>query len=528
LLVVVLASTSFAAEPPGRDAGAAGRGKRSGPPSGQKSEESDKPANPEKPDRPDKPAADKLSVTEHQFSINGQPLKYKATAGTLVLKDDSGKAKADVFFIAYEKLPADENPANRPVTFVFNGGPGAAAVWLHLGAVGPKRVKLTEDGDVPPPPGGLVDNEYTWLDATDLVFIDPVGTGYSRPAQGEKQEQFSGVREDVQWVGEFIRLYTTRYNRWASPKFLAGESYGTTRAASLSESLLEDQGIALNGIVFISTVLNFQTLSPSQGNELPYALYLPSYAAVAWYHKKLLPELQADLSKTLKEVEQFTVQQYIPALTRGAALAGDERSTLVQKLAKSTGLAATTVDKADLRIDPNLFRAALLADDRKELGRFDGRMTGYNSDPLSRQPDFDPSLSPYFAEYTAGFNQYIRQSLKYESDLHYEVLTGRVQPWNFGRAGNGYLDVSGSLQDAMRKNPHMSIHFASGLFDLATPYFATNYTVDHLDLPPELRSNVGQTYYKGGHMLYHYRPSLQKLHEDVSAFIKKATPAVGE
>ena len=409
------------------------------------------------------------------------------------------------------------------MTFVFNGGPGAASVWLHLGTVGPRRVKLTENGEAPPPPYGVEDNPATWLDVTDLVFIDPVGTGYSRPSPGEKQEQFSGVQEDIASVAEFIRLYTTRNGRWPSPKFLAGESYGTTRAAGLSEHLLEHDGIALNGIVFISTVLNFQTISISSGNELPYALYVPTYTAAAWYHKKLPSDLQADLAKATKESEKWAIDSYLPALAKGKSLTGDERQAVVQKLARFTGLSADVVDKADLRIDPSLFRKALLEDRRELIGRFDARLTGYNPDVESRHADFDPSLSPFLAAYTAAFNEYVRHSLKYESDLSYEVLSGQVGAWNFGRAGGGYLDVSGNLQDAMRKNTRLRVLFASGQFDLATPFLATNYTVNHLELSPALRENVTQTYYPGGHMLYHHHASAQKLHDDVKAFVEKAT-----
>src|SRR3954447_15429331 len=349
-------------------------------------------------------AVDRSSVTEHDLTVNGQTLHYRATAGMIVLKDDAGKPKADMFYVAYEKRPAkaegakggakDEaatrpasgaeakegqassdgkpdkldaagkldriDPATRPLTFVFNGGPGAAAVWLHLGAGGPRRVKLTETGEAPPPPYGLEDNPATWLDFTDMVFIDPVGTGYSRPAPGEKQEQFSGVDEDIHWVGEFIRLWTTRNQRWASPKFLAGESYGTTRAAGLSEHLLEEDGIALNGIVFISTVLNFQTISFAGGNELPYVLYLPSYAATAHYFKKLPPDLQSDLPRTLKEVERWSVDASLPALAKGHSLAGPERADVAQKLSRYTGLPMEIVEKAGLRIGPSVFRKSLL------------------------------------------------------------------------------------------------------------------------------------------------------------------------
>ena len=471
----------------------------------------------------DAKGGDKLSVSEHELNVNGRPFKYKATAGTIQMKDETGKAKADVFFVAYDKQPAAENPASRPITFVFNGGPGAAAVWLHIGTAGPKRVRLNEEGDAPPPPYGLVDNESTWLEASDLVFIDPVGTGYSRPAPGEKQEQFSGIEEDVRWVGEFIRLYTTRYQRWASPKFLAGESYGTTRAAALSDFLLDECGINLNGIVLISTVLDFQTLSFGGGTDLPYLVYLPSYTATAFHFKKLPSDLQGDLNKALREAEEWAMTEYVQVLARGYTLEPARRAEAVKRLARYTGLPETAVDKADLRIDPELFRTMLLEDQRRLLGRFDTRMTGYDRQVLRREAEWDPSYSQYEAAYSGAINDYLRRELKFETDVRYEVLTGRVHPWNFGRGGEGYTFVAHRLRQAMIKNPYLKVLVCSGYHDLATPYFATKYTIDHMDLSPELRRNVREAYYTGGHMMYHRIESLKKLNGDVKAFIAEAT-----
>lgn len=529
------------------------------------------PGQPPKNDRPEKeaPSIDHLVTTYGDVTSNGKPLQYKATAGTMVLRTEAGKAKADVFFVAYEKQESQEKSEpkdgadgkggrdgksdakaattsaiehmerkdsdaawqsrhHRPVTFVFNGGPGAAAVWLHLGAAGPRRVKLTEDGQALPPPGQLEDNPDCWLDATDLVFIDPVGTGFSRPAAGEQQQEFSGVQEDAQWVAEFIRLYTTRNNRWLSPKFLIGESYGTTRAAALSEYLINAQGIAVNGIVFISTVLNFQNLSPGSGNDLPYALYLPSYTATAAWHKKLADDLRSDLPKTLKDVEKYALGDYLAVLAKGDALTAPERQSAVQKVARYTGLPADVVDKANLRIDPGLFRARLLEDQHKVIGRFDARVAGYNPDPLEREAEFDPSFDAFFAAYTGAFNEYVRRTLKFETDLHYEVLTGKVRPWNMGRSGEGYLNVADNLQRAMRKDESLKVLFASGTSDLATPYLATDYTVNHLQLSPALRKNISQTYYASGHMIYHPRGPAHKLHEDIRAFIESAESKAGK
>jgi carboxypeptidase C (cathepsin A) len=469
----------------------------------------------------DKGADNKISVTEGQITLHGQPLKYKATAGTLELKDEEGKAKANMFFVAYQKMPASDDPAQRPITFIFNGGPGAAAVWLHLGVAGPKRVALNDMGDSPAPPYHLVDNQETWLTATDLVFIDPVGTGYSRPVAGEKAEQFFGVQEDVQSVGAFIRMYTTKYQRWLSPKFLAGESYGTTRAAALSEYLMNN-GIGLNGIILISSVLNFQTISFGNGNDLPYVLYLPSYTALAWYNKKLPADLQADLTRALNESEQWALHGYLTDLAAGGQLSAQDRQSAIKKLSRLTGLSEAYLEKVNLRIDPSQFRKELLSSEHKVLGRFDARITGYDTDPAASNAEYDPSLNPFLDAYSATFNDYVRRTLKYESDLKYEVLSGRVRPWNMGQGGSGYLDVLDRLRSALVQTPHLKVMFNSGLFDLATPYLATKYTVTHIDLSSELQKNIAQNFYDAGHMVYHHAPDRQKLTKNIEAFIAEA------
>jgi carboxypeptidase C (cathepsin A) len=483
-------------------------------------------------------SGDHIFETTHSIKIAERTLSYTAIAGTMKQKDESGKPLADMFFVAYT-LDGGEKSGNsasrpttasaattRPVTFVFNGGPGAASVWLHLGAVGPKRIKIDEDKGVIPaaPPFELVDNESTWLDASDLVFIDPVGTGYSRPAEGVKGEQFYGVKQDIESVGNFIRLWVTRYRRWDSPKFLAGESYGTTRAAGLSEHLLEKQGISLNGIILISSVLNFQTIVNAPGNDLPYVLYLPTYAAAAAYHKKLGDDLMRDLAATLKEVQQFALGDYTAALAAGDSLPQNKRVEIIEKLSKYTGLPIDYIAKSNLRIDPGRFREQLLADQGKVIGRFDARVTGYVADPLNVDAEFDPSLSLFLPLYSANLNAYVRNELKFESDLPYEVLTERVQPWNFGRGGFGYLYVADTLRDTILKNPQVRVLFAQGQLDLATPFASSDYTVDHLGLPPPLRKNITRTYYPAGHMLYHHAESRHKLHEDVAGFIRAAEP----
>jgi carboxypeptidase C (cathepsin A) len=470
--------------------------------------------------------SDKLSITDHELKLPSGVLKYKATAGYMTVKDEAGKEKANFFFVAYEKtLPDGTDKSDRPMTYVFNGGPGAAAVWLHLGTAGPKRVQLMEEGHAPQPPYRWVDNQHTWLDATDLVFIDPIGTGYSRPAAGERGEQFFGVREDVSSVADFIRLYTTKYERWLSPKFLAGESYGTTRAAALSQHLVDRYGISLNGIVLVSTVLDFQTIAFGDGNDLPYALFLPTYAATAHYHKKLPSDLQQmEMEKVLAEVEQFASNEYTLALARGVALPADQRKAVAEKLSRYTGLTVEHVEKSNLRIRADNFRKMLLGDSRQLVGRFDSRIKGYDPRPVAASPDYDPSLPEYLAVYSAAFNDYVRRSLKYENDLPYEVLSGLVQPWNYGRGNSGYLNVAEDLRTAMMKTPHLKVMFASGYFDLATPYFTTNYTVDHMDLGHQLRSNVSIRYYIGGHMMYHHQKTLKQLRDDIGVFFDSALP----
>lgn len=489
---------------------------------------------------------EQASTTSHQVIIAGQTVRYRATAANMPMRDENGKLKGTMFFVTYEKEEApaasptgttshvspatsvtDTQPAlpdrsRRSITFIFNGGPGAAAVWLHLGTAGPKRIVLSQDGIPPPPPYRLMDNTCSWLDATDLVFIDPVGTGFSRPAEGEKPEQFFGVQEDIHWVADFIRLYITAYGRWPSPKFLAGESYGTTRAAGLSEYLIDRYGIALNGIVLISSVLDFQTLSPSDNNDLPYPLYLPSYTATAWYHKKLPADYQADLQATLREVEDWSLSTYAISLARGATLPNEQRQTVISRLARYTGLPLDLIDRNNLRITPGVFRKHLLASEHEVVGRFDSRLRGFDAQRKTNSADYDPGLAEYLAVYSSTFNDFVRQTLRYESMLPYEVLSGRVHPWKMTESGQGYLNVADNLRSAMIKNPHLKVLVASGFFDLATPYYATTYTLNRLDLSPALRANISTTFYMGGHMMYHHQLSCEKLHHDVVAFIQAA------
>jgi carboxypeptidase C (cathepsin A) len=463
---------------------------------------------------------EKVSTTEHSMKINDRLLNYTATAGWMHLKDDAGKPKAAIFFISYMKT--GEDPGKRPITFAFNGGPGASSIWLHLGALGPKRVPLADVGAKMRPPYRLIANECTLLGFTDLVLIDPVGTGYSRAAPEVEAKSFYGVKGDIQSVGEFIRLYTTRYNRWASPKFIAGESYGTTRAAGLSNFLQDTVGMNLSGLILISAVLNFQTLQFEPGNDLPYILYLPPYTAAAWYHKKLASPLQADLRKTLKEAEEFAVTDYLAALTKGDALSPADRQRITERLSDYTGLSKEFLRESKLRVNSQRFAKELLRMEGRTIGIIDSRFTGMDRDSAGEYPEFDPSIQTTVGPFVAALMDYLRNELKLECDLPYEYLSMKAnESWDWGSAGKGYVNVAEPLRQAMNKNPQMKVFIGSGLFDLDTSYFATQYTVNHLSLDSPLRANISFGDYEAGHQMYVHIPSLRKLQEDVEAFMKK-------
>ena len=473
-----------------------------------------------------------LSVTEHELTIGGKLIKYRATTGYMLMKDAKNeKAKANIFFVAYTKLATDTekvDPTTRPVTYSFNGGPGSASIWLHMGAIGPKRVAMTEKGESLPPPYKMIDNDLSWLDATDLVFIDPVSTGYSRAAKDEDPKQFHGFTEDIASVGDFIRLYTTRYQRWSSPKFLVGESYGTTRASGLSDYLQDRYGLYLNGITLISSIMNFQTARFTQGNDLPYQLFLPTYAAGAWYHKKLGGALAtADLRTVVKAAEKFVQEKYAPALMLGDALPAKDKAALAKEMAALIGLPESLVAQRHLRIDIFTFTRELLSDRDRSVGRYDSRLTGIRYAPGTAQPDFDPSYEAVYGSYTACFNDYVRRDLKYENDLPYTALTGDVRPWNYNNVQNEYLNTSELLHRAMSRNTNLKVWIANGYYDLATPFFATDYTVRQMGLDPTVRGNVSLTFYEAGHMMYMVPTELVKLKADAAKFYRETLQAVG-
>jgi carboxypeptidase C (cathepsin A) len=477
---------------------------------------------PEEKKEPPRPLVrEDVVVTTHEITVGSEKVAYRATAGTMTLPDYEGKPRADLFFVAYERTGPEA--AARPLTFCFNGGPGSSSVWLHLGALGPRRVLMDDEGMPLSPPYRLVANEGTWLDFTDLVFIDPVTTGYSRPVEGRKGREFHGLYEDVQSVGEFIRLYTTRRKRWLSPKFLVGESYGTTRAAELSGHLQSALGMYLNGIVLVSPVLNFQTIRPAPGNDLPYWLTLPTYAATASYHRMLDgAAAEADVEGFVLEAKEFAEGDYLLALAKGDRLEDAERGRIADTIAVLTGLSREFVLASNLRIDPWEFRKELLRKKGKTVGRLDSRFTGTDRKGTGDSPEFDPSMAAITGPYTATLYDYVRGELGYENDLVYEVLTGRVHPWNYDRHENRYVNVAETLRSAMTKNRDLKVLCACGYFDLATPFYALDYTVSHMGLPPELRKNVRTTYYEAGHMMYIREASLAKLREDARAFYADA------
>jgi carboxypeptidase C (cathepsin A) len=457
-------------------------------------------------------------VTHHEIRAGGRTLRYTATAGMMPIKNRDGETEARMFFTAY--TVDDGTRGQRPLTFSFNGGPGSASVWLHMGAIGPKRVRMNADGTMPAPPYELVDNEHTWLTQSDLVFIDPVGTGYSRAVRPELASKFFGLQGDIESVGEFIRMYLTRYERWTSPLFLAGESYGTTRASALSGYLI-DRGIAFNGIVLISTIMNFETTSFAQGNDIAYVLFLPSYAATAWYHKKLSSDLQArPVAEVAAEAERWASNEYTLALEKGDKLAGAERQEVVAKMARLTGLSPQFVENANLRVSLNLFRKELLRSERRSIGRLDARFKGYDSNIASDSPDYDPSESAIRPPYTSTFNNYVRSELNYKNDLEYYILGGGIwSPWNWG-TNNNYVDTSVALRNALAKNPYLKVFVAMGYYDMATPYYAADYTIHHISLDPMLLRNISTGHYEAGHMMYIDEKSLGRMRADIGKFMQ--------
>jgi carboxypeptidase C (cathepsin A) len=482
------------------------------------------------------PAADSSAVVQipdashapvrvtNTVTIAGERVSYAAETGMLPLLKPDGTSRASVFFTAYTRIDKSEignrksEITQRPVMFCFNGGPGSASVWLHLGAFGPRRVKLNDDGSLPAPPFALADNENSILNVCDLVFIDPVATGFSRPAKDEKTEQFFGESGDVDSIGEFIRLWTTRHARWLAPKFLCGESYGVFRAAGLADHLRSRYGMYLNGLVLVSGVLDFGTISGGADNDLPRELILPAYTASAHFHKKLPADLQSDLTKALAEARDFAKGEFNTALLQGASLPADERKKIVAELARLTGLKPAVIEDNNLRVDPSVFRKQLLHDEGLILGAYDGRLTGRDGDPAETSAGFDPAMAAVMGPFAAAMNSYVRQELKFEDDLPYELLAG-VQPWTYG-ARNSYPSAGERLAAVMNQNPYLKILVFGGRCDLVCPIDTMRYSVAHMALAEAYRKNVAFAEFDAGHMMYINRPDLQKMQRELENFLK--------
>ena len=466
-------------------------------------------------------------ITHHSISVRGQALNYTATAGMLPLRNEKTDAvEGGMYYVAYTKDGA--NPATRPITFAFNGGPGSATVWLHMGAFGPKRVRLMPDGSAPPPPYSFEDNPNTLLDQTDLVFIDAIGTGYSRPTTPALGAHFWGLDQDLHAFREFIRLYLTRFDRMGSPKFLAGESYGTTRASGLS-GLLADDGIALNGVVLLSSVLNFEYSAQVRGNDIGFIDFIPTYAAIAWYHKKLSPDLQKlPVDEVTSMAEKFAVNEYASALMKGNTLTPAERSATTEQMARLTGLSSQIIERNDLRVALGTFDSELLRDQQLTVGRLDGRFTGFA--PLTGgwsggRGVGDPSEISIRNTFTPMLTEYTRRELNYKNEDIYYILGGGIGHWAYPQ--NTYANVVPNLERAFAKNPYMKLYVAEGYYDAATPYFAVEYTLNHLSIDPRVaKNNITVGRFNAGHMMYIDAPSMKKLRADLVRFYDAASHPV--
>jgi len=441
------------------------------------------------------------SVTDHTIRLGGQMLSYKATASTTLLKNDKGEPTALIFSIAYTRSDVKDT-STRPIAFIYNGGPGSASVWLHMGAFGPRRiVTASAPQSTPPPPYKIEDNSDCLLDKADMVFLDPVGTGYSHAVGKTQNKDFWGVDEDVKSLAQFILTWVTRNHRWNSPKFLIGESYGTFRSAALSNYLQFTNHMDFNGIVLVSSVLDVGTLAFRTGNEMPYVFFLPSYAAAAWVNNMLKDRL-GDLEAFLEQARQFAATEYLAALMKGSKLTDADKAEMAKKLSRFTGLSEDYLVKANLRVSLPQFNAELERSKGLTTGRYDARFTGATYDLLTEQAEYDPSYSAVAGAFTAAINSYLREELKFVSERTYEILSFEPsRNWNWKHAvpgGSGAFfpgspNVQEDLVAAMLRNPHLQVQVENGFFDMATPFFGSEWTMDHLLLPANLAATFIST-----------------------------------
>jgi carboxypeptidase C (cathepsin A) len=480
-------------------------------------------------------------------TIGGKAIEYDAYAGTLVVHpqgwddvpqnadpDPKNKApEASMFYVAYFK--SDNKGAVRPVTFFFNGGPGSSTVWLHMGAFGPKRVVTADDTHTPAAPYSVVNNEYSLLDATDCVFVDAPGTGFSRLSGKDKEKAFYGIDQDAWAFSDFISQFLAKYGRWNSPKYLFGESYGTTRSAVLANLLETERDVDFNGIILLSQILNFSLDSDAPdvnpGVDIAYQLNLPTYAASAWYHHKL-PEQHADLKALIAEVEHFAMNDYALALGAGSSLPADQRRAIVEKLHQYTGLSTAYIEKADLRINGGEFEKNLQDENGLTTGRLDTRFSGPTFDPLSKQAEYDPQSAAISSAYVSAFNDYVRKELKYGENREYKPEIDVFKWWSFLHkqpgapfAFPGATNVMPDLATAMKYNPQLKVLLNAGYFDLATPFYEGVYEMQHLPMPPSLQKNIEYQFYESGHMVYAHEASLKAIHDNTAAFIANSSNA---
>jgi carboxypeptidase C (cathepsin A) len=498
-----------------------GQDEKDKPPGDQAKASEAKPAPPSAEAGPPK---EESSFTDHTIRIGGQMIPYKAVASTTLLKNDKGEPLASIFSTAYTRSDV-KDASQRPIAFVYNGGPGSASVWLHMGAFGPRRVVTQNAAPTGAGPYQLVDNENCLLDKADLVFIDPVGTGFSRVVGKGEDKNYWGIDQDVREFADFISIYLSRNGRWNSPKFLIGESYGTFRSAALANYLQSQRGIYINGITLISSTLDLTTLEFNLTDDRSFILYVPSYAAAAWYYKTL-KNRPDDVEPFLNEARQWASTDYASALLKGDSLTEAERSQIAEKLSAFTGLDKDYILKANLRVNLAQFEAELRRGHNVTLGRYDSRYSGLAYDALSEYAQTDPSFDAVNGAFNAAVNSYLRQDLKFTSEFTYVTLSEQIEPaWDWKHRGNdpGYVGVGNDLAQALITNPGLHVQIENGLFDMATPFFATEFTVHHLQLPEKLRANIALKYYDSGHMIYLNEQELPKLKRNVADLIDATT-----